>query len=184
MLRSRKTYRPLLSATSHLVNLNQVPADEYEQIVQFALQKDDLSDWLGGIPGRVRYALQERGYFRAEVGDAETKVISQTPTEKIVDVVVRVDTGALYTLDAIQFSANRAVPVFPEEQLRAQFPISDGELLDTEKIRIGLEKLRKLYGEDGYINFTPVPNTEVLDRARSVRLTVDLDEGKRFYSVI
>ena len=164
-----------------LVNFTQVPVADYQQIVQFALDNQGIPDTPEIVAQRVRYALQTRGYFRAEVGVPKSTVISQSPTGNVVDLVVQVDPGALYTLNAIQFDGNHGPLVFPEEQLRTQFPISDGELLDTEKIRNGLENLRKLYADHGYINFTPVPNTDVLDQARSVRLRIDVDEGARFY---
>jgi hypothetical protein len=65
-----------------LVNLTLVPVDEYQEIVQFALSTGPLTnDFPSSIRERVRYALQERGYFRAEVGDVETTVVSETPTE-------------------------------------------------------------------------------------------------------
>lgn len=39
--------------------------------------------------------------------------------------------------------------------------------------------MRKVYGERGYINFTPVPNTNVYPD-KTIRLTIDIDEGKQF----
>jgi hemolysin activation/secretion protein len=161
-----------------LVNRTQLPVTDYEQIVQEIESRRYESDSLSEFSDRIRYALQERGYFRPEVGEAEITVISETPAEKVVDVSVRVNAGSLYRLDSIVLEGYKA---FPPEQLRAQFPISPGELFDVEKVRKGLENLRRLYADNGFINFTPVPDTSVLDTGNRVRLTVTLDEGVRFY---
>ena len=65
--------------------------------------------------------------------------------------------------------------------LRALFKIKDGDIFDTEAIRKGLESLRKAYAALGYINFTPVPNTDADDEKKLISLRIDLDEGKQFY---
>ncbi|MGA8878046.1 MAG: POTRA domain-containing protein, partial [Candidatus Korobacteraceae bacterium] len=146
-----------------LVNLTQVPVEDYQHIVQFVLDNKDIPATPDVIPNRVRYALQERGYFRAEVGDAATTIVSENPTEKVVDVAVRVNPGSIYKLEMLGFGGNKAFDVFSAEQLRSHFPISPGEVFNTEKVRVGLDNLRKLYADEGYINFTPAPTTEVVE---------------------
>ena len=91
-----------------------------------------------------------------------------------------VEEGDSYRLKEITFTGNKAVT--DTRALRAQFKIKDGDIFDTEAIRKGLDNLRKAYAALGYINFTPVPNTdrERRDQARS-RLKIDLDEGKQFF---
>ncbi len=42
-------------------------------------------------------------------------------------------------------------------------------------------EVRKAYGEFGYINFTPVPNTTFDDDKKLGFLEIDVDEGKQFY---
>jgi outer membrane translocation and assembly module TamA len=164
-----------------LVNLTQVPVEDYQQIVQFALSDDNTKFSPGDIPQRVRYALQERGYFRAQVGDAETTVVSETPTESVADVTLRVEAGSQYTLREIILRGVKAFDVFSTEQMRAQFVISPGDIFDTEKVRKSIENLRKLFADDGYINFTPAPETQVQDETKTIVLSVSLDLGPRFY---
>jgi len=69
----------------------------------------------------------------------------------------------------------------PGSQLRQQFEIADGDVFDVEQIRKGLEQLRRLYAMRGYINFTPVPNTEPDEDRAVVTLKIDCDEGKQFH---
>ena len=59
--------------------------------------------------------------------------------------------------------------------------MKDGEIFNIELVRKGLKNLRDAYGELGYINFTPVPDTQFDDEKKLISLTIDLDEGKPFY---
>ncbi len=129
------------------------------------------------ISERTRYLLQTQGYFKADVGESQVRILSESPLQEIVAVTLAIRLGEQYRLKEIAFSNNKA---FSAVQLRGQFPIRDGDILDTEKIRLGLGQLRKLYASNGYINATPVPNTAADDSSRSVSLNIDVDEGVQF----
>lgn len=138
-------------------------------------QFDDNSD--DEIASRAKYELQREGYFKANVTTSDIQVMRETPTQKLVAVTLRIDEGRQYRLQQIKFDGNR---VFTSSQLRQAFAIKDQGVFDTEEIRTGLEELRRLYASKGYINFTPVPNTESDDQVQTVVLSVDIDEGKQF----
>ena len=138
---------------------------------------------------RVRYFYQTKGYFKALVGDPKTQIHDTSGVRwyfpfksspgKAVDITIPVEEGQRYRLKNITFTGNKAVT--STQALRSQFKIKDGDIFDTEAIRKGLEALRKAYAALGYINFTPVPNTEADDEKRTITLRIDLDEGKQFY---
>jgi outer membrane protein assembly factor BamA len=73
-----------------------------------------------------------------------------------------------------------ALPIFPVEELRKLIPLQEGDILSAEKIREGLEAMKKLYGKHGYIDFTPVPFTDVDDEHQLVSLRIDLDEQLQY----
>ncbi len=143
---------------------------------------------------RVRDAYQQRGYFKALVGDPKTKMratssifdvrfsktgVTQARGGKAVDVTMPVEEGERYYLAGINFSGNKAIS--DTTYLRRIFPMKDGDLFDTSQVRKGLEALRKAYGGLGYINFTPVPDTKLDDEHHKITLNIDLDEGKQFF---
>ena len=94
-------------------------------------------------------------------------------------ITIPVEEGQRYRLKDITFTGNKAVK--NTQALRSLFKIKDGDVFDTEAIRKGLESLRKAYAALGYINFTPVPNTDADDEKRTISLRIDVDEGKQFY---
>ena len=68
-----------------------------------------------------------------------------------------------------------------DDFMRSRFLIKDGEVFSRERIANGLENLRKVYGERGYLNYTGVPSTKFDDKKRTISVVVALDSGKRFY---
>jgi outer membrane protein assembly factor BamA len=136
--------------------------------------------YTGNQPGeeiaeQARYLLQQDGYFKAEVSLADQFV---SPAQSTVAVTLGIREGQQYRLNEIDFSSTGA---FRAQQLRQQFEIGNGEIFDAEKIRRGLERLRRLYASRGYINFTPVPTLTADDENQVVTLRIDCDEGKQFH---
>lgn len=50
-------------------------------------------------------------------------------------------------------------------------------MFDVGKIQTGLENLRRVYCNAGYVNFTSVPDTQVDEPNRMISLRVEVDEG-------
>jgi outer membrane protein insertion porin family len=139
---------------------------------------------------RVRNEYQNRGYFKVIVDQPKTQIhdtghkgthipLLQGGPGKAVDITMPIEEGDRYTLGGITFKNNKAVSNV--KALRNLFPIKDGDIFSKEKIGKGLENLRKAYGEQGYINFTSVPETRFDDDKKQIFLDVDVDEGKQFY---
>jgi outer membrane protein assembly factor BamA len=122
---------------------------------------------------RVQYLYQCNGHFKAEV-KAYPHPLTRDSDEQPLSVDVQIVQNLQYRLRRLEFTGQK---VFSAEQLRPLFPIQDGEVFNVEKIREGLDKLRRVYDERGYINFTPVPETEANDAQAVIDLTIDIDEG-------
>jgi outer membrane protein insertion porin family len=139
---------------------------------------------------RIRFALQDKGYYKAVVEDpvATTRdthpVVWYNPAKrsngKVVDLKIHIEEGERYRLKAITFSGNKALS--NNTYLRRVFKIKDGDYFNRTVIGKGLEDLKKVYGAQGYINFTAVPGQPEVDEAkREVTIPLDIDEGKPFY---
>ncbi len=126
---------------------------------------------------RVRRALQERGFFKPQVS-GNTRVLTSSPIETRVAVAFHVDEGKQYHLAGIKIRNNHAVS--DAEALRDLIPVKDGELYNRTHLEEGLEKLKNAYWQQGYINFTVVPEARINEGENSVWLDLDLDEGKVF----
>jgi outer membrane protein assembly factor BamA len=159
----------------------QMPVPDQEDIAA-AVKRDtrgsDLNSLVEEALERIRAGWQDRGYFKVKIsGDARNAPKTENNTQ--IALFVHVDENAQYRLRGIGFKNNKAI--WNSAAMRALFPIKDGDIFSREKIAEGLEKLRKLYGEYGYVNYTGVPVTTFDEENKLANLDIDIDEGKQFY---
>jgi outer membrane protein insertion porin family len=142
----------------------------------------------------VRNEYQKQGYFRAsvpshdlEMRDKEAYKLFPIPfiwkkTKKRADVTMHVEEGRQYNLGRLSFTD---VELFrtPETILSPVFQMQKGDVFDVEKLRKGLENLKKLYGEFGYIDFVAEPSFEFRDAETPalIDLNLTVDEGRQFF---
>ena len=158
-----------------------MPSVDQQQIVASLKQRTysgALDDVTSEVLERVRVAWQDRGYFKVQaLGNAS--VPTTAPVAERIAVTVNVDEGQQYRLGKITFKNNKTVRNVTT--LRSHLLIQDGDIFSREKIAKGLENLRKMYGEMGFVNFTSVPDTSFDEERKMVTLKIELDEGKQFY---
>jgi outer membrane protein insertion porin family len=138
---------------------------------------------------RVRFAYQDKGYFKAIVEDPKTQIRDvhgvawyfpfKPRHGKSVDITVPVEEGERYRLKEITFEGNKSLP--NSAGLRRLFRIKDGEWFNRTQISKGLDELRKAYGGYGYINETNIPDTVIDEEHKTITLKIDIDEGKQFF---
>jgi outer membrane protein insertion porin family len=141
---------------------------------------------------RIRDAYQSKGYFTAKVLDQKTELVNtgghgfklplikpDTPG-KAMNITLPVEEGRLYRLNKITFVGVKLFRT-PEALMRPVFSMAEGDPFSTAKLRKGLENLRKLYGEFGYIDFVPEPSFDMIPNTDKIDLTLTADEGKQFF---
>jgi outer membrane protein assembly factor BamA len=126
---------------------------------------------------RVRASFQDRGYFKVEVKSLSFKPRDPLGVPKPVTLEGEVSEGARYKLAEITFVENHA---FSSERLRQQFPLKSGDLFERGKVASGLQSLRKLYGTQGFLDFTAIPETNFGSNA-TVNLTITTQEGPQYH---
>jgi len=141
---------------------------------------------------RIRDAYQQKGYFAAKVLDQTTQMvdtgghgfkiplIKENKPGKAMDITIPVEEGRLYHLNKINFFGIKLFRT-PETLMRPLFGMAEGDVFSTSKLRKGLENMRKLYGEFGYIDFVPEPTFDVIPDTDKIDLTLTADEGKQFF---
>jgi outer membrane protein insertion porin family len=141
---------------------------------------------------RIRDAYQSKGYFTAKVLDQTTEIVDtgghgfripllrENSLGKAVNITLPVEEGRLYRLNKITFVGVKLFRT-PETLMRPLFSMGEGDAFSTTKLRKGLENLRKLYGEFGYIDFVPEPNFDIIPNTDKIDLTLTADEGKQFF---
>ncbi len=141
---------------------------------------------------RIRQMYQSRGYFEARVINNSERIydvyghgikiplINPQRPGKSVEITMFVREGDKFYLRNFQFVGMKLFRT-PDLIARSVFKMGPGDVFSTEKLQKGLEDLRKLYGNFGYIDFVPSPDPEVVPGKDQVDLTVDVDEGHQFF---
>ncbi|HEV1994744.1 MAG TPA: outer membrane protein assembly factor BamA [Candidatus Acidoferrum sp.] len=143
----------------------------------------------------VRGLYRDNGYFKVSVGeplleniDTESyrlgvPLIAGRSHGKAVNITIPIEEGERFrmgTLKIVSSDPDKALSL-KVEALKGAFPLKQGDLFSTEKVRKALETYGKIYGEYGFIDFTPEPDTEVDDVNKIINLTLRFDEQKQYF---
>jgi outer membrane translocation and assembly module TamA len=137
---------------------------------------DNFNDWIDASRETVRDELRSHGYFLADV-NAQVHVLRSDPAEQRVSVAFQVIEGQQYRLKEIQFANEH---LYPPSCLRHQFLLDDGDIMNLQKIREGITALTKLYGHQGYVNFTVSPDFRIDNAHQQISALMELEEGRQF----
>ena len=141
---------------------------------------------------RIRMGYLNQGYFKAKVGNTSVKIVRRggsgwrLPIVMMnmphidADITVHVDEGPQYHLRNVYF---QGITLFkaPDALMRPLFKMGPGDVFSADKLKKGMEAMRKLYGSFGYIDFSPDPNPDFIPDTNQVDLTITCDEGKQFF---
>ena len=141
---------------------------------------------------RIRQAYQDRGYYRATVLDTTVTLrdtgdnqrhpplfLRQKPGKR-ADIKVPIEEGPQFHLRKMNYVGVKLFRT-PDVLTRQLFGMSEGDVFSTAKLRKGLENMKKLYGDFGYIDFVPEPAVDTDTKSKQVDLTLTADEGKQFF---
>ncbi|MDA0204929.1 MAG: outer membrane protein assembly factor BamA [Acidobacteria bacterium] len=142
----------------------------------------------------MRNEYQINGFFRASVPTHELAIEDLTGRKllpipfiwkkkaKKANVKVFVEEGRQYRRGRLSFT-DVALFRSPEDILTPVFRMEENAIFNVESLRDGLENLKKLYGEFGYIDFVAEPTFEFRDAEDPplIDLNLTVDEGKQFF---
>ncbi len=141
---------------------------------------------------RVQVFYQEHGYFTARVTDSmvtmrktggqgmHIPLIHPNKPGTVADVNITVEEGKLYHLNNITFSGVKFFRT-PEALMTPLFGMSKGDVFSTAKLRKGLENMRKLYGDFGFIDFVGEPSFDPMPDSGLMDMSLSVDEGHQFF---
>jgi outer membrane protein insertion porin family len=142
--------------------------------------------------GRIQNFYQEHGYFVARATDSKVEIkdvqpggiriplIKPNKPGKRAELTVQLEEGKKFRLNAINFTGVKFFRT-PEALMRPLFQMSQGDVFSTLKLRKGLENMRKLYGEFGFIDFVAEPSFEPDAAKGTIDMSLAVDEGKQFF---
>jgi len=143
----------------------------------------------------IRGLYQDNGYFKVLVKDPILEnidtndwrwgvpVVMGRSSGKAVNITIPIEEGNKYTMGTIRIASSdpdKALSL-KVEALKGAFPLKQGDVFSTAKIRKALEDYTKIYGQYGFIDFVPTPETDIDEAAKRIDVTMKFDEGKQYY---
>ena len=143
----------------------------------------------------VRGVYQDNGYYKVVVKDPILKTVDVNGAGlgslplvgrhpgKATEITIPIEEGEQYRMGRLVIrSSDPEKPLSTKrEYLESIFPIKKGDIFAVDKVRKAIEDYTKLYGTGGFIDFTATPETDAHDDTKTVDLTFDFDEQKRFF---
>jgi len=141
---------------------------------------------------RVQVFYQEHGYFTARVTDSmvtmvqtggqgmHIPLIHPNKPSTAANINITLEQGKLYHLNNITFSGVKFFRT-PEALMTPLFQMANGDVFSTAKLRKGLENMRKLYGDFGFIDFVAEPSFEPMPDSGLMDMSLSVDEGHQFF---
>jgi len=125
-----------------------------EKMAEYVAAYDGLQkEWIGDvIGGPVDYGLYRLAWFYRSQGYLNVVFRSDRKTTERGEVIsVNIDEGKSYRLGKIRITGAK---LFTADSIRAMLPLREGDIADGEATDKWLdEDLRKLYHDQGYVNF-------------------------------
>lgn len=133
----------------------------------------------------LRKYYLNHGYKNVKIGRPETEVFATRPKEETLKkqkhrlrVMIPVEEGEQYELGSLTL---RGAELFPEAYLRAAFEIKEGQTYSFKDVDAGMEQVRDIYHNQGYIYaYTNEVLTDRVDEDNVVDVVIDIFEGDRF----
>jgi outer membrane protein insertion porin family len=144
----------------------------------------------------IRGLYQDNGYFKVLVKEPILESIDTQGHKlgvplpltgkthgKAVNITIPIEEGERYrmgTLKIVSADPDKSLSL-KVDALKNIFPMKEGDIFSTDKVRKALKGYSDAYGEFGFIDFTPQPETDIDDATKTVNLTLKFDEQKQYY---
>ena len=144
----------------------------------------------------VRGLYQDNGYFHVLVKEPILENIDTLNNKlgmplpimgkskgKAVNITIPIEEGPQFRMGLLKIVSadpDKALSL-KAEALKGAFPVKQGDIFNVSKLRKAMKDYTNIYGEYGFIDFTPEPDFDIHDDTKIINLTLKFDEQKQYY---
>ncbi len=142
----------------------------------------------------IRGLYTDNGYFKVLVRDP---ILENVDTQgwrlgvpltgrtkgKAVNMTIPIEEGERYHMGTLKIASSdpdKALSL-KVDALKNAFPLKQGDIFSSAKIRKALEDYGKIYGRFGFIDFVPTPEMDISEETKRIDVTMKFEEGKQYY---
>ncbi len=137
------------------------------------------------IEVNLKALYQEHGYMNVQIGEPLARIFEgprgmipfMRKTRQQFFVEIPVEAGDQFRMGTLELSN---CGMFDCERLKAPFNWKTGEVLNFKKVKDTLEEIKTLYGNYGYINFSPLPQANMDPETKTYDLNIEFQPDKQF----
>ena len=125
---------------------------------------------------------KEKGYFFAE-----TRIETNSVSDNLINIVIRVHEGKKVTIEKIRFSGNKA---FKDKKLAEQMEtqaktwwnfLDDSGVYQKDVLKLDLFRIEGFYQDNGYLRVKVLePKIDINKKARQIHIIIPVEEGPQF----
>jgi len=139
---------------------------------------------------------QDNGYFRVLIKEPLLENIDTRGNKmgmpvpimgrssgKAVNITIPIEEGPQYRMGVLKIVSadpDKALSL-KVDALKNAFPLKKGDIFNVGKLRKAMKDYGSIYGEYGFIDFTPEPDFDIHDDSKTIDLTLKFDEQKQYY---
>jgi outer membrane protein insertion porin family len=138
------------------------------------------------IDSNLKAFYKERGYMQVQIGEPLTRIFEGPrgvfpilrKTREQFFIEIPIDAGDQYRLGKLEI---QNCVIFPNCQgLATTFGMKKGDVYNATRIKDTLEQIKKLYGANGYINWTYIPEYNPDLKNKTMDLILKFEPDKQF----
>ena len=141
---------------------------------------------LADIEQNLKDYYKQFGYLHVQVGMPVTRVFEGPrgyipmfrKTKQQFFIELPIDAGEQYRVGEIKIED---ATLFNNELLVGALGQQEGGIVNMKAIRDGLDEIKKLYGNYGYINWSYLPEQSFDEDSKTMNLTIKMVEDKQFF---
>jgi hypothetical protein len=148
-------------------------------------------------PGHYSVDIRSRGFASLHINDIQIDATRNTPLNAMLPAENSIAANPSepakprpgprgsgpthqdqeYGIGDIKFVGNKAVNAAEVRLALGQTP---GQVYSQDRLRLGFEALKRIYGNIGYVNFTAEPRFDFDEPQKIVNLTIEINEDRQF----
>jgi outer membrane protein insertion porin family len=139
----------------------------------------------------LEFFYKDNGYFTAHVTDRTVNIVDtgggrfrlplfwSNKPGKGANIDLTVEEGHLFHVNKVNITGMNLFKT--NDVVLRILQMDTGDVFSTAKLRKGLDGLKSIYGQYGYIDFVPDVDPEVVPNENKIDLNLQFDEGHQFY---